>query len=44
MPVWRWLRKILHELARKRGGRLSRRLLVWFLVFSLIPLLATNAV
>ncbi|HUX35114.1 MAG TPA: ATP-binding protein [Gemmatimonadaceae bacterium] len=44
MSVWRWLRATFQELARKRGGRLSRRLLVWFLVFSLIPLLATNAV
>ena len=32
------------ELGRQRGGRLSRRLLVWFLLFSLVPLLATNAV
>ena len=28
----------------ERHGRLSRRLLVWFLVFSLLPLLVTNAI
>lgn len=44
MSVWQWLRGSLQELVRKHGGRLSRRLLVWFLVFSLVPLLATNAV
>jgi signal transduction histidine kinase len=44
MSVWQWLRRNIQELAHKHGGRLSRRLLVWFLVFSLIPLLATNAV
>src|SRR5450756_2570515 len=27
-----------------RRGRLSRRLLAWFLVFSLLPLLVTNAI
>ena len=27
-----------------RHGRLSRRLLAWFLVFSLLPLLVTNAI
>ncbi len=44
MSVWQWLRANIQELAHKHGGRLSRRLLVWFLVFSLVPLLATNAV
>ncbi len=44
MSMWQWLRVNIQELARKHGGRLSRRLLVWFLVFSLVPLLATNAV
>lgn len=34
----------MRELGRQRGGRLSRRLLVWFLLFSLVPLLITNAV
>ena len=42
--MWQWLRVNIQELVRKHGGRLSRRLLVWFLVFSLVPLLATNAV
>src|SRR5512146_767102 len=34
----------VRELGRQRGGRLSRRLLLWFLLFSLVPLLITNAV
>ncbi len=44
MPVQDWLPANVQELARKHGGRLRRRLLVWFLLFSLVPLLATNAV
>ncbi|HVB31137.1 MAG TPA: ATP-binding protein [Gemmatimonadaceae bacterium] len=44
MAVWRQLAAKTRELGRQRGGRLSRRLLVWFLLFSLVPLLATNAV
>lgn len=44
MSAQHWLPANLQEIARKHGGRLRRRLLVWFLVFSLVPLLATNAV
>ncbi|MGA9836418.1 MAG: ATP-binding protein [Gemmatimonadaceae bacterium] len=44
MSLVEWLRAKTDGLARRRGGRLGRRLLVWFLVFSLVPLLATNAI
>jgi signal transduction histidine kinase len=44
MSAWRWLRENTRALVHKHGGRLGRRLLVWFLAFSLVPLLATNAV
>ncbi|MDE3052322.1 MAG: HAMP domain-containing protein [Gemmatimonadota bacterium] len=44
MAVSRRVLTKVRELGRQRGGRLSRRLLVWFLLFSLVPLLITNAV
>lgn len=46
----RWGQRVLDEppleppKTQPRRGRLSRRLLAWFLLFSLAPLLATNAV
>lgn len=44
MSIWTWLRVNIGALVHRHGGRLRRRLLLWFLLFSLVPLLATNAV